>query len=384
MIPYLAIGIFCMIIGGITHVNARDPREKLLGRRGFRMRPTLIGMGLLFTVLTLFAGLRGAFTADYNTYVSYFRYVRELPIWEILTRGFTMERGFVLFSHFFGLLTDSGVLYMLVLAAITMAFFFKAFREQSVMPCLSVVLFLAIGNYYESFNATRQVLAIAMAFWATRYINEKKTDFWKYLVWILLASTVHKTVLIMIPFYAVKWIRPNFWTGITCIIVFVLAWLVLPTGVWLLQKVFPQYGLDFGMGGGTINAVIPFLGVGAFVWVGVYFADVDYEKIENRVQVFGLIATLFFLGLGVRIYLFTRMASYFKPLVCLLVPTVISKLNVQKMPLPLQKFNAKTKWGNKQWQLLLISAIALVSLAYVFVWLSGTGYDPYYLSGEWF
>lgn len=384
MIPYLAIGIFIIAIGGMTTVNARDPREKLLGGRGFRVRPTLVGMGLLFVVLTLFAGLRGAFTSDYSHYVSYFRYVRELPIREVLTRGFTMERGFVLLSHFVGLFTDSGALYMLLIAAITLGFFFAAFQEQSIMPCLSVLLFVAIGNYYESFNATRQVLAIAIAFWATRYINEKKTDFWKYLIWILLAGLIHRTVLIMIPFYAVKWIRPNFWTGIACIVVFAAAWILLPAGVWVLQKVFPQYGLDFGMSGGSFNALVPFLGVGVFVWASLSFSDVDYDKTENRVQVFGLIATLFFLGLGMRIYLFTRMASYFKPFVCLLVPNVIRTLRVEKMPLPLRRWSEKHRVSDARWKAIVYVLIGLLSLAYVYVWLSGTGYDPYYFTGEWF
>lgn len=384
MIPYLAIGIFIIAIGGMTTVTARDPKTKLLGGRGFRMRPMLVGLGLLFVVLALFVGLRGDFASDHFEYLEYFHYVRGLPFSKIVLEGFTMEKGFVLFSYFFGQLSNSGTLYMLVIAAVTLAFIFKALQERSWMPCLSVILFVGIGNYYESFNAVRQVIAVAIAFWATRYINEKKTDIWKYLLWILLASMVHRTVLIMLPFYAVKWLRPNFWTGMACITVFVVAWVGLPTGVWLLQKIFPQYGLDFGMTGGSINSIIPFLGVGAFVWAGLYFADVDYDKIENRVQAFGLIATLFFLGLGVRIYLFTRMASYFKPFVCLLVPNVIAHLRVEKMPLPLQKISKKCKLNDTRWKVLLFCVIALFSLAYIYVWLSGTGYDPYYLSREWF
>ena len=384
MALYLAIGMFIIAIGGMATVNAHSPQSNLLGQRKFRVRPMFWGLLSVFVVLWLFAGLRGTFTSDHTYYLYYFRYVRSLSFWEILTRGFTMERGFVIFSHFVGLWTSSTTIYSILLAGITLAFAFQAFYERSWMPALSVILFVAVGNYYESFNTVRQVIAIVMAFWATRYINENKKDVWKYVLWILLASTVHRTVLIMIPFYAVKWIRPNFWTGIACIGVFVTAWVALPTGVWLLQKVFPQYGLDFGMGSGSLNAVLPYLGIGAFVWLALSFTDIDCDKIEYRVQIFGLIATLFFLGLGVRIYLFTRMASYFKPFVCLLVPAIISRLRVEKMPKFLQKISKKFKLTDKRWKILLFSLIAVCSLAYVYTWLSGTGYDPYYFSGEWF
>lgn len=384
MIPYLVIGIFITVIGGMTTVNASDPQRNLLGRRPFRMRPMLVGMGILFVVLTLFAGVRGDFSSDHFEYTEYFQYIRSISIVKILTNGFTMEKGFVLFSHFVGIITNSNTLYMLVISIITMWFIFKAFQEQSLMPCLSVILFVAIGNYYESFNAVRQVIAVAIAFWATRYINDKKTDVWKYLIWILLASMVHRTVLIMIPFYAVKWIRPNFWVGIACIVAFVVAFIALPFGVWCLQQVFPQYGLDYGMNGGSINAVIPFLGVGMFVWMGSYVAGVDYDKIENRVQIFGMIATLFFLGLSMRIYLFARIASYFKPFVCLLVANIVYHWRVDKLPLPLQKISKKLKLNDTRWKALLFCLIALAGLAYVYVWMSGTGYDPYYFSGEWF
>ena len=73
---------------------------------------------------------------------------------------------------------------------------------------ISSYLYITSGCYFVTMNGIRQCLAAGLIFIATRFVQ--KGNFIKYTLIIILASTIHISALIMIPFYFV--VRCESWS----------------------------------------------------------------------------------------------------------------------------------------------------------------------------
>ena len=70
----------------------------------------------------------------------------------------------------------------------------------------SMFLFIAMMHFVWMMNGMRQFIAVSILFAATGLLVERK--FLKYLIVVLLASTIHITALIMIPVYFIAIAKP--------------------------------------------------------------------------------------------------------------------------------------------------------------------------------
>ena len=109
------------------------------------------------------------------------------------------NKGFVLFEvlirQFFG---SSERAFRLILALIHAVPVICILRKYSVNYILSIYLFLATGCHLAwMMNGLRQFMAVTIIFATTPWILEKR--FFKVILVILLASTIHRTALVMIP-----------------------------------------------------------------------------------------------------------------------------------------------------------------------------------------
>lgn len=78
-------------------------------------------------------------------------------------------------------------------------FTFMAIYEQSKNKILSILLFFLSGSLLLSMNGMRNYMALAIVLYALKYIDERKL--FKYICFILLASLLHKSVLIFLLLY---------------------------------------------------------------------------------------------------------------------------------------------------------------------------------------
>lgn len=76
---------------------------------------------------------------------------------------------------------------------------------------LSVYVYLTSGMFTTSMNGMRQYLAAGIVFLATKYLLNG--NFYKYTLIILIASTIHKTALVLLPIYFI--VRREAWTKLT-------------------------------------------------------------------------------------------------------------------------------------------------------------------------
>lgn len=348
MLIYLLIDLAIIVIGYETYQKTKKDWA----------------LALLFGILVFFAGLRGAFTADYQSYADYFSKIcRSVPLIRILdiTSGFSMEKGFVLLCKLIGYVSKSQVFFFTVVGALTVGLYFLGIRKMSAMPVLTVLLFVGVGDYYATYNLVRQLLAAALVFWGMSYFAEGKK--WQPLLCVVGAVLLHRTALMVLPlsfFLQNRVCKKNIW--IYCVIG-VAAFVCLPMVVNLAQRVFAAYGnYSYGLGEGTINAVIPQLGMLAFVAYSVFWGNCSFDPNEkkNRILINAAIFATLMQFLGLRIYIISRLAYYFKPAFWILVPNIVASYKSER---------------DRRIVLILIS---LLSIAFTWITLSGTGYEPYY------
>lgn len=80
-----------------------------------------------------------------------------------------------------------------------MFFFLKALHDQADWYVVSLFLLLTQGFYFNSMNSVRYYFALALAMYAQKYVL--RGEYGKFILWVLLGCTIHKSVLLIIPAY---------------------------------------------------------------------------------------------------------------------------------------------------------------------------------------
>ena len=152
----------------------------------------------ILSSIIIFASLSGI---RYNVGVDHLAY---LNIYLDFTKwGFSkhdgLEPGFLYISNLFSSLNIHFFFWFFFWGALQIGFVYYAFRNNKyLIPYLGLCIML--GSYYlDWMNGIRQCVAMCAFVFIIEYSWKKK--FLTYLFFILLASTIHKSALILIPLY---------------------------------------------------------------------------------------------------------------------------------------------------------------------------------------
>lgn len=148
---------------------------------------------LSFLPLFLVSALRYDVGTDY-----FYRYVPGFQ-WMMCGGQETYEKGFLLINKIVLLFTRDYA-WLFILTSFLFCFFvYKAIYQQSEDIVYSILLLVVTTAYFISMNTVRQCVAVAIFLYATKYIKQEK--FLKYLIWIIIAGTIHMSAYIYIPVY---------------------------------------------------------------------------------------------------------------------------------------------------------------------------------------
>ncbi len=94
---------------------------------------------------------------------------------------------------------ENYLLVFAVYAFATVGIFLLAMYEQSEDFPLTFFLFMALGYYFQTFSTVRYYFALALALYSMKFVLRRQWG--RFLVLILLGSTFHKSLLVVIPLY---------------------------------------------------------------------------------------------------------------------------------------------------------------------------------------
>lgn len=94
---------------------------------------------------------------------------------------------------------ENYLLVFAVYAFVTILVFLLAMYEQSDDFPLTFFLFMSLGYYFQTFSTVRYYLALALALYSMKFVL--RGQWVRFVVLILLGSTFHKSLLVVIPLY---------------------------------------------------------------------------------------------------------------------------------------------------------------------------------------
>lgn len=217
--------IFPVILAFVVQVS----RNKIIVNNGFkRSRRVTAEECFLFISLVaaiVVATLRGDFTADYSSYLSIFHDISNIS-WKTFFDRFTfspsfeeVEWGFALFNFLIGRLAKNDFVFWMACAIIT---YYPMYRlsKYSTIASLSVLLFLSLGPFYDSFNTVRMIMAASIYVYSIKYVEERK--FIRYALIVVVASLIHGSILLMLPAYFGFRLKANLKTIFLIVTVFLI------------------------------------------------------------------------------------------------------------------------------------------------------------------
>lgn len=191
---WLLIWIF---LGGAIFSNMPKRRELVAGRMVERWQP--LYAFLLVLPYIIWAGYRQGIGDTWNYRSSFARASSNLADIPGLLLGDGKDPGFGVMQILIKFLIGNNAdLYLLIIAAFQMLSMMYIFRKYSSDYWISIFLFIGSCGYISwMMNGVRQFVAVIAVFACFGWILQKK--YVSLIAAILLASTIHQSVLIMIP-----------------------------------------------------------------------------------------------------------------------------------------------------------------------------------------
>ncbi|MDD4210295.1 MAG: EpsG family protein [Bacteroidales bacterium] len=145
-------------------------------------------------IFALISGIRWQVGVDHQNYLNNFRSLQQFGYF-----ADPMEKGFEYITSIFTTLDIHFVFYFAFWAFLQLFFVYYAVRnERYLLPFLGIVILL--GPHYLSWmNGIRQMLVATIFVFSIQLITKRKLL--PYLITILLASTIHKSAILLLIFY---------------------------------------------------------------------------------------------------------------------------------------------------------------------------------------
>lgn len=160
--------------------------------------------------LVCVSGFRYKVGTDFGTYYWGFKEIPKLSFDYLLGNSYRdfipFERGFSILIWILGHINNNPQFIVFITSGINIVLIITVLRKYSDNFTLSTYLYITTMVYYSAFNGIRQWIASAILFCGIKYLIEK--DFKKYIMVILLASTIHISSLIMIVVYFIAQFKP--------------------------------------------------------------------------------------------------------------------------------------------------------------------------------
>lgn len=201
--------LYCIIVAASVWIACQVKYIDKVQGKGDRLRSrqwvvNRICLTGIFALLFGVSVLRIRTGNDYQTYIDHFH--------DIVCGNFVVtEKGFNLIVTAIYRFLD-GEYYLVifgVFAFFTILIFLAGLYRQSVDFKMSFFLFMTLGLYFQTFNTVRYYLALAIVVYAMYDLLHQ--HYMKFVLWIVLASLFHKSVLVVLVLFFVAKCTWKWW-----------------------------------------------------------------------------------------------------------------------------------------------------------------------------
>lgn len=201
-------------------------------------KPNVFGLFITGAVMILFSGLRRTIGDTYY-YIHLFELNEQAgnPLPTFGADNFLFE-----FLQYWIRASGGGSeVFIMITAILTLVPVLLTFRKYAPDFLLAVFFYFTTGTYFITMNGIRQFVATGIILMATKYLfSAKKTDFFKFLAFVIVAYFFHTSALILIPIYFVcrrkAWSPSTFLILVAAFAALIFISLFLPSFLNILEE----------------------------------------------------------------------------------------------------------------------------------------------------
>jgi hypothetical protein len=280
--------------------------------------------------LFLLLALRYQVGTDYNTYSNAYISISRYSFFEAVPDGYVnwLGNGFVFLCKTIALFAGSNYFwYHAILAALAINCLYIAIFKNSVLPLLSLFIYLSDGYYYQLFNQSRQGLAILIVFISYKYIFDKKVL--PFIITVLIAALVHPSALIFLPAYFLAKVKLNV-INFICIVMaaifLIYSWEYLKNIVLLTRySGYIDSGYDVE---GMFTTVLRTIYRSGIMLFCLFFRKTTVKAYPKANNLYAICICAVILQIAaIKSYIFARTVIYYYIGMLLLVPYIIKAIN---------------------------------------------------------
>lgn len=292
-------------------------------------KPNVIGLFITGAVMILFSGLRRTIGDTYY-YIHAFELAEQAgnPMPEFGADNFL----FAFLQYWIRAVGGKAEAFIMITAIMTLVPVLMTFRKYAPDFLLAVFFYFTIGTYYTTMNGIRQFVATGIILMATKYLfSPKKTDFLKYLAFVLVAYFFHTSALILIPIYFVcrrkAWSPSTFLIIVAGVAVLILVSLFFPSFENILEgSSFSQYNDGWFTEGAEEGTNILRLG---FHSIPMILSAVYYKELRKHGPVVDILVNISVVHFAIFLislynWIFARFAFYTYTYMAILLSLIFS------------------------------------------------------------
>lgn len=216
---------FAIIIMGIISKTNKASKRYIFVIFGF--------LGILMMFRSINVG------NDTDQYTKIFNAIAQVDDTKVFVENSRYEVGYIYLNRLLSFISNDAQILFIFTGFITAFSFGRFIYKYSMLPWMSAFMFLTLQFFDLSMSGVRQILSIAILLFSYDFIIKRKPI--KFLLVVLLATTIHTSAimfLILYPLATIKITKKFYWiSGTVTIAVFIGFRYLIP----LIGRVFPQY-----------------------------------------------------------------------------------------------------------------------------------------------
>lgn len=323
--------VFLMYLSEVYHPVDVQIEGEQTGKYHFLRRRSDLFMVIVIAWMTCFSFLR----TSYNDTVNYIMYFRDsIPVGQFLEEGglldWTGNPLSMLYRYFIHDLTDNYHIYFFFPAVLNSYAIIKLFKNYSVSPCFSMIVFMSLGTYVTYMASLKQCMALFFLMLSIPYAVDKKYFKFFLLVFTAILFHAHSFTFLFLPLLLGKPWNKTTWIIIIAAL-FSMATYDSTLGAFMTyaQSLGANVAENEVFDDHSINAIRVLV-----YWVPAILALIfkrrlfeDSTKSENLFVNMSIVsATILSIGLVEGGNLFGRMAANFEFAAAIALPWIVKKL----------------------------------------------------------
>ncbi len=273
--------------------------------------------------------------------------------------------GYIAIGKIIGAVFGDNYIYLnLTIGFLTLFFFYKAIWKNSDIPTLSLYIFISMCLFYQTFNQSRQMLAIAILFYSIQYIKTKNLK--GFIFFVLLATSIHSSAIIFLPFYYLCRLNINKKNICFYAMISIFGYLFFDTILVLINgtnygQIYQKTNYYKASSSSSLNLIIR---MGMLVATMFFCKTTIHENQNNKIFYNLIIWCTIMQLLTTKMYILGRITTYFFTSYIILIPNIVNSI-------------AKDNKNKTNYIAILIVLFALYHFVYFKSTAMNSGYDVY-------